>query len=441
MSSTLRLAAAVGAVAAVSLLALAQLGSAQTTTLNQTVPGAGNEQATKLAQASPLVVSAMTRLRDELTYVANGSLRAATTDAVFNPNTCVVHRANLTAAQKQAIVAKLQAQGLFSVTDAAAFPGGAETGVFPPVLDEGTACPHLPQPFFSAPGSTNNGHQSYPGGLPVHEAFNLVSALSFTKNYLQAYGTPGADGLPHMVPIPQLGQSLPTDLVISQDYMIAAPIWHDWAKPIVFQWNADGSEFQEFNFGGAGVTDDYGAAGDSRTGGHHIISLAETMARNLPAAFIITQACAHSAPTLGNEFKVVNWLRAAAIMAQVDPVARGYLYTDSTGALRLPPVRTTGAVDLNGAGQTNIRVEYEIHNLSDADFVFTIPAITEGQVILEQLASRYGYSPTNVTVYNTQYRNPVFSYLSAERILILYTNNGLPAVQAELDKLRNRGVI
>jgi hypothetical protein len=441
MSNTLRLAAAVGAVAAVALLAVTQMGTAQTTMPDQTVPGAGNAQATELAKTSPFIVSAVTRLRDELTLVGNPTLRAVTMDAVFNPNTCVVHRANLTAAQKQAIIATLQAQGLFSTTDAAAFPGGAETGVFPPVLDDGTACPHLPQPFFSAPGSTNNGHQAYPGGLPVHEGFNLVSALSFTKNYLQAYGTPGADGLPHMVPLPQVGQSLPTDLVISQDYMIAAPIWHDWAKSIVFQWNADGSEFQEFNFGGAGATDDYGAAGDSRTGGHHLISLAESMARGLPATFIITQACAHSAPTLGNEYKVVNWLRAGAIIAQVDPVAKGYLYVDSTGKLRLPPVRATGAVDLNAAGQTNILVEYEIHNLSDADFVFTIPAITEDQVILAQLAPRYGYSPSNVAVYNTHYRNPVFSYLSAERILIMYTNNGLPAVQAELDKLRNRGVI
>ena len=98
-------------------------------------------------------------------------------------------------------------------------------------------------------------------------------------------------------------------------------------------------------------------------------------------------------------------------------------------------------MNLNAAGQTNILVEYEIHNLSDADFVFTIPAITEGQVILAQLASRYGYDPSNAAVYNTQYRNPVFSYLSAERILMMYTNNGLPAVQAELDRLRSRGVI
>ena len=49
------------------------------------------------------------------------------------------------------------------------------------------------------------------------------------------------------------------------------------------------------------------------------------MKRGLPADFVITQASAHSAPTLGDEFMVVNWLRAAAILARIDPVAAGYL--------------------------------------------------------------------------------------------------------------------
>ena len=36
-----------------------------------------------------------------------------------------------------------------------------------------------------------------------------------------------------------------SDISIDQDLIIAPPIWHDWAKTIVFQWNADGTEFQE----------------------------------------------------------------------------------------------------------------------------------------------------------------------------------------------------
>ena len=151
-------------------------------------------------------------------------------------------------------------------------------------------------------------------------------------------------------------------------------------------------------------------------------------------------ASAHSAPTLGNEYKVVNWIRAAAILAQQDPVAQGYLAKDAKGAYRLPPTGP-GGVDLNGAGQTNLLAEYAIHNLSDADFVLSIPAISEAQVILAALAPSYGFDPKDAATYNRGFRNPVLSYLSGERLLILYGTKGLDAVKAELDRLRAKGVI
>jgi hypothetical protein len=418
--------------------------TAYTAAQTQTSPGAGNAAATALAQKSPLIKTALERLSNQISTIKNTYLREQTQDALFNPDTCIVHRANLTETTKQSILAQLLAAGLYNTTDAANFPGGAEAGVFPPVLHDGTACPKLPQGFGVAPGSTNNGHQAYPGGLAVHESFNLSSALSFQQNYQLNYGLTDASGYPEVAPLPPFGnleQAAKGTLALNTDFLTAAPLWHDWAKPIVFQWNADGTEFDEFDFGGAGSTDDYGATGDSRTGGHHIISLAESMARKLPPFFIITQASAHSAPTLGDEFKVVNWLRAAAIIAQVDPVARGYLYTDTNGNLRLPPVRTTDTVDLNGNGQTNILLEYEIHNLSDADFVLTIPAITESQVILQTLAPSFGFDPINATAtYTTKFRNPALTFLSGERILSLYISGGLSAVKAELQVLKSHNV-
>lgn len=138
---------------------------------------------------------------------------------------------------------------------------------------------------------------------------------------------------------------------------------------------------------------------------------------------------------------MVNWLRAAAIIAQVDPVARGLLYTDQAGKLRLPPPSAGGQVDFNAAGQVNVIVDDTIHNLSDADFVFSIPAVTEAQVILQALAPRYGYDPADTARYTTKFRNPALSFLSGERLLILYTTQGIGAVQAELDLLRARQVI
>jgi hypothetical protein len=232
--------------------------------------------------------------------------------------------------------------------------------------------------------------------------------------------------------------------VIDADIIIGAPIWHDWAKSIVFQWNADGSEFPELNFGGNGVTDGIGGTpGNSKTGGHHIMSIAESMKRGFSPAFVITQASAHSNPTSGNEYKVINWLRAAAIMAQIDPVATGYLYVDGHGNLRLPPLRKLGdfnilAVDTN---QTNLLTEYTLHNLSDADFTFSGPAVTEVEFVLKQVAAQYGFDPSDVSRYNNFFRNPALSFLTAERLQIIYANSGLRGVKAQLDKLRSLGVI
>ena len=345
---------------------------------DQTVPGTGNAASAAVAGASPLVRSAMRRLEQVLETVRDRDLREQTIDALFNPQTCIQHRSGLTAAKQQAILDALLREGLYVPADAAAFRGGAATGVFPPARVSEDACPKLPQAFYAAPGSNFGSHHSYPGGLAIHAGFNVSSALSFA----------------------------------------------------------------EFNFGGNGLTDNYGAAGDSRTGGHHILSLAETIARGLPPAFIIAQASAHSAPTLGNEYKVVNWVRAAAIIAQADPVASGLLTRDGAGNLRLPPRRNAPSpLNLNAAGQVNVSVEDTIHNLSDADFVLSIPAVTEAQVVLQALAPRYGYDPADAARYTTKFRNPVLSYLSAERVLILYTSQGIDAVQAELDILRDKHVI
>ena len=203
-------------------------------------------------------------------------------------------------------------------------------GVFPPLVNDGSVCPQLPQPFFSAPGSVFHGHHSYPGGLPVHESNNDVADVHLAAEYRSVYGS-SQGGLTAIQRDPVNVAGTHSAIFLDQNIIVGAPLWHDWAKPIVFQWNADGSEFLELNFGGSGTNDNYGTAGDSRTGGHHMISIAESMKRGLSPAFVITQASAHSTPSSGNEYKVVNWLWAAAIMAQIDPVAQRLPHTGSPG--------------------------------------------------------------------------------------------------------------
>jgi hypothetical protein len=415
-----------------SLLASLALLTGPALAADQTVPGAGNATAAAIAAGSPRVAQAAQFLVEQAERIRDRFVRTETLDAVSNPHVCIRHRIGLaTAAAKDAVVQKLVAAGLVNPADGTSFPGGLRAGIFPPALAENTACPQLPQPFGSAPGSSFGGHHSYPGGLPIHEANNDRADVALAAQYRQSYGLSTESG--------GLGQT--GAFAIDEDVILAAPLWHDWAKPLVFQWNADGTEFAELNFGGTGKLDDFGQAGDSRTGGHHILSIAEAIARGLPPAFVITQASAHSNPTLGNEFKVVNWIRAAAIIANVDPVKAGYLAPDASGNLRLPPLRQLGRIDLPAAGQTNALAEYTIHNLSDADFTFSIPAVTSAQVVLATLAPRFGFDPADTARYNTRFRNVALSHLSAERLLILYGNGGLEAVTAELETLRRRGVL
>lgn len=403
--------------------------------------GAGNGNAIALAKKSPAVQTAYSFLISQAQQLQDDNLRAQTLDAISNPTTCVKHRANVSPATQQAIVQQLLAAGLADPADNAAFPGGLLAGIYPAIVNDGGACPQLPQAFFSAPGSVFGGHHSYPGGLPIHESNNEISDVYLANQYRAVYGH-SSHGFPALDTKVLLKKPAEKGQVfIDQDVIVGAPIWHDWGKSIVFQWNADGSEFPELNFGGNGVTDNFGASGNSKTGAHHIIGVAEAMARGLPPAFVITQASAHSNPTSGNEYKVVNWIRAAAIMAQIDPVVTGYLMQDAHGNLRLPALRKLGGVDLADLGQTNVLAEYTLHNLSDADFTYSGPAVTAAQTILQTLAPRYGYDPSNPSVYNNGYRNPVLSFLTGERILILYSEQGLAGVQAEIDKLKKSHII
>src|SRR5262249_58084213 len=113
------------------------------------------------------------------------------------------------------------------------------------------------------------------------------------------------------------------------------------------------------------------------------------------------------------------WLRAAAIMAQIDPLARGYLTVDGLGNFRLPALRQLGSINLLNAtpSQTNLLAEYTLHNLSDADFTYSGPAVGTVEVLLQQLAPAFGFNPADASIYNNKFRNTTLSFSSAERLL------------------------
>lgn len=417
-------------------LALTLAGTAMAA--DQTGLGAWNAGATHVAERSALATSAMAFIKAKAAKISDPKIRQQTEDAVFNPDTCIKFRAGLTTERKQQIVDKLVAEGLIDTSEAGRIPGGLVAGVFPGVRDEGTDCPKLPMPYIASPGSVFGGHHSEPGGLPIHVAVNLTSSLNLAETYRRVYGTLDAHGLP------VVGDgTADKDLAIDQDIVIGAPIWHDWAKTMVFQWNADGSEYAEMNFGGAGKNDAWGSPGSTKTGGHHLMGVAESIARGMPVPFVIAQASAHGAPNAGNEFNAVNWIRTASILANVDPVERGYLVKDPAGRLRLAPVRKLGSINILASlpNQSNLLYEYVLHNLSDADYTFTGPAVVQGELFLRTVAPKFGYDPADATRYNTEFRNVALSNLGAERVQILYANGGIERVEQEITKLKTAGLI
>ena len=424
-------------------LCVITLGLAQPSiAADQTVVGAGNARAMQIAKRSPLVNSALAFLQHQLSAIPSALVRSDLSELMDQDKACIKSRANLSADDKARLLLELDQAGLIDNAEATRIQGGLMAGVFPPVAEDGTSCPKMPQAFYAAPGGASGGHHSEPGGLPVHEAFNDLSALAFAHNYQNVYGNLAKDGLPRVVLKGQAPASRNDTFQLDRNVVIGAPIWHDWAKTLVFQWNADGSEFVELNFGGNGKTDNNGAAGDSRTGAHHILGIAEAIKRDMPADFVIAVASAHAYPTYGNEYKVVNWIRAAAILAQVDPYAKGLLQKDAKGNPRLAAVRKLGDIDLTSAddGVENTLLEYVLHNLSDADYVFTGPAAKTVKVVLAKLAPEYGYNEKDAD-YLFKFRHPVLTFLSAERLHVVYSNGGLKAVRAELDKLKKLKVI
>jgi len=400
---------------------------------DQTQVGSGNALANQIAARSPRVQEAHAFLLSQANLIKDPALRQATLDLLSPHKFCITSRVGVTGSIKDKMIADLVAAGLVDASINASFPGGLLAGVFPAVADETSACPHMPMNFDAAPGSGFSSHHGYPGGLPIHEANNERAALGLADGYRKNYGSTRAEAAHDDRDHDEDHSWLTSSVMIDQDVIIAAPIWHDWGKTLVFQWTTDGQEFNELNFGGT-------TANGSATGGHHIISLAESIKRKLPPAFVIAQASAHANPTLGNEYKVVNWIRAASILAQVDPVQAGYLTKDASNAYRLPALRKlSDGLDLMAAGQTNLLPEYTVHNLSDGDFTFSIPAAGDAALLLAKLAPSFGFDPSDVANYNNLFRNPVFSQISQERLLIIYANKGLEAVKAELSALHARG--
>ena len=336
----------------------------------------GNRDAMTLAQKSRRIMEAKDAAIAIADAISDPTVRAKTLDMIASPAPTYQLKSP-TRADKEAVRQELLAAGLIgdSVT---------VDGVFPPVNDPNQP----PQAFWSAPGSTYAGHHSYPGGLVVHSWTNASLAQQFLDSYDARYGLVSESG------------------AINASYAQAAPLWHDNQKVAVFQWNDDGSEFIEQTI--------------ADTGGHHPLSGAEAIVRGMPADFVVALLGAHDPPQAGVSYqRLVNYIRAAAIIARVDPVKMGMLRQTDDGSFAL--------------AQDPPRIEPHINHLSDHDFVFSGDSATILIQTLKDLAPGYGVDPATQGSRFNLFRNLVFSQLTDMRLYGVLQVGGADAVKATID--------
>lgn len=284
-----------------------------------------NARAEKLAAGNAtgkasyaFVVKSAKRIRDP-------KIRAAVLDILANPAPTFLTRHPDTPS-RDAVRARLVEQGLLAIDVTVA-------DLFPPVADPKKA----PLSFQAASGGTPDHHHDYPGGLAEHTAFNLQAALDLERNYKTRYG-----------------------VTLDSDVVIAAPILHDAYKAWTLQYTKDGSLLTQAVVGG--------------TASHHPFGVAESIHRGLPAELVVAQAAAHDPPGILPD-RVITYLRAASVLAGVDPVEKGYLARGADGAWSLAKLPS---------------FEATINHLSDHDYVGTDPAGKEVAACLERLIRAEG---------------------------------------------------
>ena len=269
----------------------------------------GNERAALLARDNAQAQKSMRLIREKVATIKAPALKAAVTSLLDTPRPSFVNRF-ADAAARDAVRLALVKDGLLDASVTV-------EQLFPPLPASGA-----PQSFATSAGNPPGKHHGYPGGLAEHTAFNLQSALALEQLYRSALDTTALD----------------------HDTVVASAVLHDLLKAWTLQWQADGTTLTQPKVGG--------------TASHHVFIVAEAMFRKLEPQLVIALAAAHEP----NGQPAVDYLRAASILAGVDPIEAGVLKRDGQ-ALVLPQV---------------VLPEGAINHLSDHDYILEDPA--EGAV-------------------------------------------------------------
>lgn len=235
-------------------------------------------------------------------------------------------------------------------------------------------------PVWAASGSGYRGHHAWPGGLVVHIEENMRLSLYLDQMHREMFDT-GFD----------------------RDMIIFAQTAHDLAKSWMSHWLDDGSCKIQFAMADTGV--------------HHIYGLAESIRNGIPPAYLYAQAATHvKATSKTNNNTIVDFLKAAFLIAQKDPVEYGIF--DEKDRL---------AFDYK-------RMEYWFTYMGDHMVVFTVPqtrrAVKALKTILEE---ELGFSIDDFEGKKfNQLRNYVLSQLGSAVVFELLAEEGMVGVKAKV---------
>ena len=257
-----------------------------------------------------------------------------------------------------------------------------------------------PQTYLTAASSHNHFYNAHPGGLAVTVAYNIRMSEAYTANYRQMMGVP-----------------------INRDLPSAALCVHEYPKVWLYQWLEDGSWLEEPRT----VYDDTWHA-------HCIYVTAELMHRRFDARIVMAMAAAHQLSALDARMEghdvICNWIgldrvahfiKAAAVMAQVDPVDYGLL-SKKNGKVVLEPVPA----------------EQWVTHLADMNWPYTMGAahLYTYPMLREFASERYGMKGKALSgrPFN-QFKNYVWSQLGQIPLYEILVREGREAALKTVQRL------
>ena len=276
-------------------------------------------------------------------------------------------------------------------------------GFFNPKDDPDHVWPagHLtPQTYLTAPSSHNDFYNAHPGGLALTVAYNIRMADAYTQNYRQVFGIP-----------------------INRDVAVAGLLVHEYPKVWLYQWQSDGTWLEEPRT----VYDDTWHA-------HCIYVTAELMHRRFDSRIVMAMAAAHQLSALDASMDgrkvVTNWvgldrvahfIKAAGVLANVDPVDYGLLERKGDSIVLTPQP-----------------AEQWITHLADMNWPYTMGA---AHLYTEPLLRRFAGDKLRLTDKGltgkpfNQLKNYVWSQLSQITLYEILVREGEDAAVRTLDRL------